>query len=750
MSTHAGDPADAPELLRGDFAPDSRTLVDILRTSAGLFPDAVALDDGTRELSYSSLILEAESAAHDLIARGVGSGDRVGIRIPSGTADLYIWILGALLVGAAYVPVDFEDPPERASLVFSEAEVSAVVGEGGRIESSRDMPVQGAARRNDPRPDDDAWVIFTSGSTGTPKGVAVTHRSAAAFADAEARIFLQAEDTEPLGPEDRVLAGLSVAFDASCEEMWLAWRHGAALVPAPRSLVRTGVDLGPWLVAQQITVVSTVPTLAALWPVHALDAVRLLIFGGEACPPELAERLVYPGREVWNTYGPTEATVVACAAPMTGQGPIRIGLPLDGWDLAVVDAAGFGVAEGETGELIIGGVGLARYLDAEKDAQKFAPMPQLGWSRAYRSGDLVRYESEGLVFLGRADEQIKLGGRRIELGEVDSAMQALRGVAGAAAAIRTTPAGNQILVGYLAVENEARDFDVAAATVELRELLPATMVPMLTIVDSLPTRTSGKVDRDALPWPLQGSADEPDVGDNLSGTAAWIAQQWRNILGAAVSGADDDFFAHGGGSLTAAQLVSILRSRFPEATVADIYAAPQLGALAAVLDAMVPAGAQQTREVTPTPLRAQLIQAALTVPLITLTGLRWLTWLMALNNILSWFGNFPWAPVVSWWWVLLGTVIFLSPPGRMAVTVAGARLLLRKVEPGTFPRGGSVHLRIWCCRTLGRGDGSDQSRGGSVDRCIREGVGRQNRRRYRSTFLTARHRDADVGVGQFH
>ena len=123
------------------------------------------------------------------------------------------------------------------------------------------------------------------------------------------------------------MAGLSVAFDASCEEMWLAWAYGACLVPAPRSLVRSGMDLGPWLVANDVTVVSTVPTLVALWPIEALDEVRLLILGGEACPPEIGERLATGDREVWNTYGPTEATVVACAARLTGEGPVRIGLP---------------------------------------------------------------------------------------------------------------------------------------------------------------------------------------------------------------------------------------------------------------------------------------------------------------------------------------------------------------------------------------------------------------------------------------
>ena len=222
--------------------------------------------------------------------------------------------------------------------MFGEAKVVAVITEQGLVRAAGASRGWRAAA---PLGRDDAWIIFTSGSTGTPKGVAVTHRNAAAFVDAEARMFLQ---DNPIGPGDRVLAGLSVAFDASCEEMWLAWRHGACLVPAPRSLVRSGMDLGPWLVSRDITVVSTVPTLAALWPAEALEAVRLLIFGGEACPPELAERLAVDGREVWNTYGPTEATVVACAAQLDGRGPVSIGLPLPGWDLAVVDKEGVPVA----------------------------------------------------------------------------------------------------------------------------------------------------------------------------------------------------------------------------------------------------------------------------------------------------------------------------------------------------------------------------------------------------------------------
>ncbi len=273
---------------------------------------------------------------------------------------------------------------------------------------------------------------------------------------------------------------------------------------------------------------STVPTLAALWPAEALEPVRLLVFGGEACPPELAERLVTPEREVWNTYGPTEATVVACGARLDGTPPIRIGLPLDGWDLAVVGSDDHPVAAGETGQLIIGGVGLARYLDPVKDAEKYAAMPTLGWDRAYRSGDLVVNDPEGLVFVGRADEQVKLGGRRIELGEIDAALQSLPHVSGAAAAVRTTSAGSQVLVGYV-VPASAGTFDRKAALARLHEELPAALVPVLALVETLPTRTSGKVDRAALPWPLADTDD--DEPSELSGTAAWLADHWTAVLG---------------------------------------------------------------------------------------------------------------------------------------------------------------------------------------------------------------------------
>ena len=670
---------------------EDRTLIDVLLETAGAHGDQPAIDDGHTVLSYSELIVEIRDLALSLAEAGIGPGDKVGIRMPSGSVDLYVAILGTMMLGAAYVPVDVDDPEERARTVFSEAAVTGVITAGRVIEARTDRGPLDRAELRSPTPDDDCWVIFTSGSTGTPKGVAVSHRSAAAFVDAEAALFCQ---DDPLGPGDRVLAGLSVAFDASCEEMWLAWRHGACLVPAPRSLVKSGMDLGPWLSSRGITVVSTVPTLAALWPAEALDAVRLLIFGGEAAPPELGRRLSEEGREVWNTYGPTEATVVACGAILDGTEPVRIGLPLDGWALAVVDAAGVPVAEGETGELIIGGIGLARYLDPAKDAEKYAPMPTLGWDRAYRSGDLVVNDPRGLIFVGRADEQIKLGGRRIELGEIDAALQALPGVEGAAAAVKTTPAGTDILVGYLATTSAGAEERIDGWEETLRAELPAALVPRLALVDELPTKTSGKVDRNALPWPMGETAEAEDSAETFGPDVEWIAEQWTAVLGTR-PGSDTDFFTVGGGSLAAAQLVSRLRLEHPSVTVGDIYAHPRFGALATLClgdeGAAVAAGPQ--RDIARTSKGMQAFQTLLAVPVHILAGVRWVVIAMVLANLAAGLGaavpHTPWPVVITLF------LVFVTAWGRMLISAAAARLLLFGLRPGVYPRSGWVHKRLW-------------------------------------------------------
>ncbi|MFJ9457904.1 Pls/PosA family non-ribosomal peptide synthetase [Kitasatospora sp. NPDC101447] len=683
-----------------------RSLLDVIAATADAHPQAPALDTGDTVLDYRALLHEVDTLAGQLAAHGIGRGDRVGVRIPSGTADLYVAVLAVLRCGAAYVPVDADDPDERADMIWQDAAVCAVIGAGRHLHAGPAAHPGGHPAW--PAPADDAWIIFTSGTTGRPKGVAVTHRSAAAFVDAEARLFLQ---HQPLGPGDRVLAGLSVAFDASCEEMWLAWRHGACLVPAPRSLVKAGTDLGPWLVERRITAVSTVPTLLALWPHDSLDAVRLIIVGGEACPAELVDRLATGTREFWNTYGPTETTVVATAARLLPGEPVRIGAPLDGWEIAVVDQAGHPVPWYAGGELLITGVGTARYLDPAKDAEKFSPHPALASPRVYRSGDLVRNDPEGLVFLGRADDQVKLGGRRIELGEIDAALQALPDIAAAAAAVRKTPAGADLLVGYL-VARPGTTPDLAAARRHLLAHLPAPLVPVLALVDSLPTRTSGKVDRGALPWPLATTAGTASAsagqagqagqaGHAPDGTAGRLAAHWERLLGTA-PGPDDDFFALGGSSLTAARLVSDLRTHHSGVSVADLYAHPVLSDLAAYLDTLTPAArpaatptptADPRRTVRRTPRSAAAWQTLLLLGMFSLAGLRWILVLIALDNLTG--NHLTWAPHSPWWPVAAGLALLYSAPGRTLLAATGARLLTTGIRPGSHPRGGHVHLRLW-------------------------------------------------------
>ncbi|KAK6606486.1 AMP-binding enzyme [Botrytis cinerea] len=636
-------------------------------------PHEASIDNGKILLSYEDLAGQISERKEVLWKSGIGAGDRVGIRVSSGTTDLYVSILSVLAIGAAYVPVDIDDPEERAQLIWAEAEVRA---------------------------------IFTDeGSTGRPKGVAVTHRSAAAFVDAEAQLFASGK-LAPLQPGDRVLAGLSVAFDASCEEMWLAWRHGACLVPAPRALVKAGADLGAFLTEQRISVVSTVPTLATLWPTKALCDVRLLIMGGEACPPELACRMaesVAPGGEVWNTYGPTEATVVACAALLTStpKQTMPIGLPLVGWKLAVLGPDDRPVRWGEIGELVIGGAGLARYLDTSNDAIKFAPLCIFSRDekeeRCYRTGDLVRADPEGLVFVGRNDEQIKLGGRRIELGEIDSALMTLPGVEAAASAVRRSETGHQVLVGYI-VRNGAANSTIDRKM--LLEKLPATQVPMLVAVNNLPVRTSGKIDRNALPWPPppQFNADSLPPG-----IIRIVSEQWQRILGVPVTSADANFFDMGGNSLGVAQLVSQLRQQFPSLSVSDVYENHTLAEMAARIEVL--AGIKRNnRVVLPTPRRAGYVQFPIVLALFTLEGLRWLILMALLGKAIA-FGTGPslWANDsldFPRWQIFLGWLALVSIPGRVIMSAVAVRLITAGMSPGQYRRGGSIHLRLWAAERL--------------------------------------------------
>ena len=547
-------------------------------------------------------------------------------------------------------------------------------GRGGHRRRPRDHcgPGRLAAARSRPRTPslgDDAWIIFTSGSTGVPKGVAVSHRSAAGFVDAESRLFLQ---NRPIGLGDRVMAGLSVAFDASCEEMWLAWRYGACLVPAPRSLVRSGMDLGPWLVANEITVVSTVPTLVALWPPDALAKVRLLILGGEACPPEIGaaagvdragglEHLRTHRGDRGGVRGPAGRRATGPHRPAPGRlGPRR------------GRREGGHVAPGETGELIIGGIGLARYLDPDKDAEKYAPMPSLGWERAYRSGDLVRYDEAGLVF-GGTGRRPGQGGRSADRARRDRQRPALPSRRHRGGGRRPPHRVGQHHAGRLRRRRRAASTS-SASLAALRDRLPAPLVPRLAEVDALPTRTSGKIDRDALPWPVPTLGATRAEPLQLSGTAAWLQELWLEILGAVVTDLSDDFFDVGGGSLDGGPPRLPAARAVPRGDRGRHLRAAHAGRTWPRLSTRwrAPAATLEPQRAARAAARPRSARSRSPIPLRTLTGLRWVTWVAAGNNARGRPGSaWPGCRRAPWWAIAIGWLVLITPARAHAGHGAG-------------------------------------------------------------------------------
>jgi non-ribosomal peptide synthetase-like protein len=429
-----------------------------------------------------------------------------------------------------------------------------------------------------------------------------------------------------------------------------------------------------------------------------LAGVRLLILGGEACPEALAWRLA-SDREVWNTYGPTEATVVSTAGRLQPGKPVTIGWPLRGWEIAIVDELGVPVALGDAGELTIGGVGLGHYLDAAADAERFAELPALGWARAYRTGDIVRETIDGLRFIGRRDDQVKLGGRRLELGEIDAQLSAVPGVRAASATVQKTTSGNPVLVGY--VVGEVDPADVRSA---LAERLPEGIVPLVVPLDSLPMGASGKVDRKALPWPPPQPVEARVSPHELSATAAWLAELWVDQLGPLPITSDSDFFALGGNSLSAARLVSILRGRYPSVTVADVYTHRRLGGLAAYLEHLSVAAEKTAVVQNAGSRRFGLAQLAGILSLLAINAPQWLLAIFTLDRLTAGVLG----PQVGWGWLVAGWLVFGSAAGRAGLVLIARRLLLARMKPGRYSRHGWLTARIWFLERLGemlRSDG---------------------------------------------
>ncbi|MBC3502493.1 non-ribosomal peptide synthase/polyketide synthase [Pseudomonas sp. SWRI59] len=579
---------------------DTAAAYDLEQTLHGLIeaqvvrtPDAVAVRAEEGLLSYRELNEQANRLAHHLIALGVKPDDRVAICVERGLS-MVVGLLAILKAGGAYVPVDPDYPTERVRHMLSDSAPVAVlvhsatrhVPEAARL-IDLDQPTWNAQPSSNPvvsalTPRHLAYVIYTSGSTGLPKGVMNEHAGVV-------NRLLWMQDAYNLGAEDVVLQKTPFSFDVSVWEFLWPLQTGARLVMARPGGHRDPEYLRQVIRSEGVTTLHFVPSMLDVFLAHgdaSADALKRVLCSGEALPGSLVRRFhaQLPTVELHNLYGPTEAAVdVSAWHCMTAPDNTPIGKPIANTTLYVLDTLGQPVPQGVAGELFIGGVQVARgYLNrAELTAERFIddPFSTRPGARLYRTGDLARHLVDGNIeYLGRNDDQVKIHGLRIELGEIQAGLTAIDGVKEAVVIAR-----DQRLVAYYTGEQQA----VEALRSALLAHLPAFMVPALFMhLPALPLSPNGKLDRKALPLPdaeaLQHREYQAPEGD----TETLLAAIWAELLGVERVGRHDNFFELGGHSLLAVTLTSRLRDQGLEADVRALFDQPTLAGYAAITDRM--------------------------------------------------------------------------------------------------------------------------------------------------------------------
>ncbi|MFF3175501.1 amino acid adenylation domain-containing protein [Streptomyces sp. NPDC057900] len=572
---------------------------ELFEEQADLTPGATALIHGDERIGYAELDARADRLAGLLTARGVRSGDTVGVYLDR-SVPLVVAVLGILKAGAGYVVLDPGFPAERLRVMAEDARAALVVSAGGaafdglgaaRVDiedaaGARPLP-RGTVRV---RPDDIACVMFTSGSTGRPKGIAAPHHALTAT--------LTGQDFASFGPGAVWLQCAPLSWDAFALELWGPLMNGGTCVlhpagrPEPLLMARLVAEHG---ITSMYLSASLFNVVVDEYP-HLLDGVRELVVGGEALSAPHAARALErsPELRLSNGYGPVECMVFLTVHPVTraelDDGPVPIGRPLAGKRLYVLDEELRQVPDGAAGELYAAGAGLAREYRGRPalTAERFVAAPS--GERLYRTGDLGRRRHDGVLeYLGRADSQVKIRGFRVEPGEVESVLARHPGVDRAAVVAHEHPAGDRQLTAYVVPSGGARQgFREAELRTYARETLAEYLVPAAFVVlDALPLTPSGKLDRAALPEPASVAAVTGRPA--ADGTAAALCGLFAQVLHAEAVGPDDDFFALGGHSLLAARLLGRIRTVLgAEIDIRGLFEAPTPALLAPLVDTAPP------------------------------------------------------------------------------------------------------------------------------------------------------------------
>jgi amino acid adenylation domain-containing protein len=566
----------------------SITLPQLFEAKALNTPDGVALCFGEQRLTYADLNRRANRLAHALIDRGIGPEDRVAIAVPR-SPDMVISLLAVLKAGAAYLALDLEFPAARLRYMLEDAQPSLLLAAsatddaliGGFRHLILDHGETGAAlaRYSESNPDDThrrdrltchhpAYIIYTSGSTGPPKGIVGLHCGMVN------RLGWLA-DAYPHRPNEPSLAKSSISFIDGSTELLGPLICGGPVVLADSAAAKNPEALIDLVGRHRIGRLTGVPSFLAALLDHAdaarLEPCRLWISSGEPLPPTLAVRLkeVLPHATLLNLYGTSEVSGDSLFAESRGAG-VAIGTPIWNTRAYVLDGALEPVPEGVTGELYLAGAGLARgYLGRPGlTAERFVADPhgEVPGSRMYRTGDLARWRADGaLEFLGRADQQVKLHGFRIEPGEIEAALRGEPRVGDAGVTMHRQDSGATRLIAHVVPRPGVELPESAELRAHLSRTLPDVMIPALFVrSDALPRTPSGKLDRGALltPAELTSAPNSQLRGAPRTPTEAALIDIWRDVLRTDNIGRSDDFFAIGGHSLLATQLMSRVRKVF--------------------------------------------------------------------------------------------------------------------------------------------------------------------------------------------
>ncbi|WP_301128295.1 non-ribosomal peptide synthetase, partial [Streptomyces cacaoi] len=581
-------------------APTGQPLEDLLAAPARRSPDTVAVVCGAESVTHAELDARVTRLAGALAARGVGAESRVGVCL-SRSVDLVVAVLAVLRAGGAYVPLDPEYPAERLEFMLADSGVRLVLTEQAlaarvpRAEGVRPLvlqelsaPPEHAPAPVRPSPEAAAYVIYTSGSTGRPKGVVISRRAMASLV--EWAVSLGRDTFE------RTWFSTSLNFDVSVFELFGTLAAGGTLEVA-RDVLELAERPGGW----SGSLISAVPSAfsAVLTEDDPPLSARCVALCGEAFPAALAARVreVFPDAVVANIYGPTEATVYATGwfsdrdrAPSGGTVPI--GRALAGRAPRVLDGMLRPAPVGVWGELYLGGEGVARGYHGRPGltGARFVADPFTPGQRLYRTGDVVRWTADGVLeYAGRGDDQVKVRGHRIELGEIEAALTRCAGVAQAAVVARETGSGSKQLVAYLVPAAQGAVISVDALRDQLAARLPEYMVPAtFMVLDALPLTANGKLNRKALPEPAVARTEEARTAPRTP-TEEALAAIWAEVLGVEQVGADDDFFALGGDSISSLKVVSRIRGALGAAlSPRALFDEPTVARLAAVLDRAAP------------------------------------------------------------------------------------------------------------------------------------------------------------------